>query len=272
MNDPSILLRLRELLDSLCWGEFLWKMTACSVVFFACGAFVRLISGKGNGFTQSAAVCLNMQFTYLLVIGLYVLLPFLRGRLGELPFLHADSWQLRLTDLTQCADAELERGIVRLALLTTVSSILDAILPRPEKRRKRLLLRFGSAMLTVAIYSFACLLLESACPQVFGFWGMAAVAGLCLLILLIGVLHLLLKLVMAEDSKGLGGLYRFFYTRPVGRQILFGMLTMGLFLASLLVLNRDDVGTVAFSDFAPLPYLFSWLCIWVLMWLFPAVL
>jgi hypothetical protein len=233
---------------------------------------MRLMFGKGSGFTQSATVCLSMQFTYLLVIGMYALLPFLRDKLSALPFLLVDSWQLELIDIAHCSDAALENGVVRLALLTWITSALDTHLPRPETRRKRLLLRFGCTGLAVAIYSFVCLLLQSACPQIFGFWGMVVIVVGCCLILLIGVLHLLLKLVMADDSKGLGGLYRFFYTRPAGRQILFGMLTMGMFLVSMLVLNRDGVGTFAFSTFAPGPYAFALCCIWLLLWLFASLL
>ena len=272
MNDPSILLRLREFMDSLYWGDFLWNMAAFCVVFFACGTVMRLIFGKGSGFTQSATVCLSMQFTYLLVIGMYALLPFLRGRMGELPFLLVDSWQLELINIVQCSDATLENGMVRLAILTWITSVLDTHLPRPEKRRNRLLLRFGSTLLAVAVYSFVCLLIQSACPQIFGFWGMVVIVGGCCLILLIGVLHLLLKLVMADAGKGLGGVYRFFYTQPTGRQILFGMLTMGMFLASMLVLNRDGVGTFAFHTFAPGPYAFTLCCIWLLLNLFSSLL
>lgn len=272
MNVPSVLFRFQEFIASLTWGSFLWSLMGFSVGLCACGVVARLIAGKGSALTQAVNAALSIQFTYLTGIGLFALFPMFRTALAAFPFVHSDSYQFIIWELTAAPESVLQAGITRLAILSFIVCLLETYLPRPEKLRKQLFVRVGSSLLALAIYSFLCLLLTAACPQAFSPWGMAVVLGFCAFVLMIGLLHILLGLVLASEGKLIGWLYRFFYTSTTGRQILHTISSSAVFLLSAYLLNRNGIGCFMFSAFDAVPYFFALAFNLLLLHLFSSVL
>ncbi|MBR2047721.1 MAG: hypothetical protein IJ960_03905 [Oscillospiraceae bacterium] len=239
---------------------FLRNLFWMALVLCAFGITARLFLGKGSGFSQAISACMSIQFTYLFAIGLYVLLPVLRTKMAALPFVEVSSVEFHLWELINAPNGILIGGMVRLALLSLVVNLLEERMPGAKKLLPWLLCRVVNAVLSIAVYSFLCLLLESAFPWFFDAAGALMVLAVWGLIILVGLIRGLMNVALATVPKMIEKVYTFFYSREKdkdkdkgpGKVITKSIYSALAFLVVVLILNRESVGVFSFSDFSVL--------------------
>ena len=258
---------------------FLRELFWMALVLCAFGVLSRLFLGKGSGFSQAITDSMSVQFTYLFAIALYVLLPVLRTSMQALPFVEVSSQQFHLWELINAPNAILIGGMVRLALLSLVVNLLEERMPAAKKLLPWLLYRMVNAVLSLAVYSFLCLLLDAAFPSIFGAVGAIITLAVWGLIILVGIVRGLMNIAMAAVPKMVDKIYTFFYSRDKdkdkdkgpGKVITKSIYSALAFLLVVLILNRESVGVFAFSAFSILGLVGAAVIVLVTMKLFASI-
>lgn len=254
---------------------FLRELFWIALVLCAFGILSRLFLGKGSGFSQAITAAMSVQFTYLFAICLYVLLPVLRTSMQALPFVEVSSQEFHLWELINAPNGILIGGMVKLALLSLVVNLLEERMPAAKKLLGWLVYRVVNAVLSLAVYSFLCLLLEAAFPSVFGAVGALITLILWGLIVLVGVVRGLMNIAMAAVPKMIDTVYTFFYSRDKdkgpGKVITKSIYSSLAFLVVVLILNREAVGAFAFSAFSIVGLVGATVIVLVTMKLFASI-
>lgn len=256
LND-RLLLPLVELLHFDRAGSYLENLLWLALALWILGVGGRLLWGKDSGFSRIVLACLSIQFTYLLAIGLYALIPALRFELQALPFVSISRHQFQLMELDQISADALSGGIIRLALLSGLVILVEDRMPKGKKLLSWLALRAVNGMLSIGIYSFLTLLLGSCCPGFFGTPALAVVLAVAGSVILLGIIRCLLNIAMNAVPKLIDKLYSFFYSREkgLGKGITRTVYSALGFLLVVLLLNREGIGCFPFEALSVLPLL-----------------
>lgn len=261
-------------------ADFLRNLIYFAVILCACGILVRLFLGKSSGFAQAMAACQSIQFTYLMVIALYLLLPALRTQIFPLPFLSVTSEQYQLWELMVAPNEVLTDGIFRLAVLSLIVNLLEDNLPKAKKLIPWLLWRGVSALLSIAVYSFLLMVLDAAFADVPSWIGPVVVLILWSFVILVGIIRGLMNIALASVPKVLESVYTFFYSRDKkkekdkevdkgpGKVLTKSIFSAIAFLVVVLILNRQSIGVFMFAELSLFSFLVATVVVLVTMNLF----
>lgn len=281
-------LKINELIETRIWAplvtffqagsslEFLRNLVYLAVILCACGIVARLFLGKASGFSQAMIACQSIQFTYLIIIFLYLLLPALRTQIYPMPFTTVTKDQFQLWELMNAPNEVLADGMVQLAALSLIVNVLEEHLPKAKKLLPWFMWRVVSATLSIAVYSFLFLVMNAAFADLPKWVGLLVVLGFWALVILVGIARGLMNVAMASVPKFVDSLYTFFYSRDKdkdkdkgpGKVLTKSIFSAIAFLMVVLVMNRESIGVFLFTGLPLLSFFAAGLVVLVTMLLF----
>ena len=239
-----------QLSGAVDWLYLLKVAVLMSLAVCLLGTILRLIFGRRSSVTRAVSASISIALVYLLSILIYVLLPELRSILPALPFISVSGEAFYLWDIAELSGSVLYGGLLRLFILAFLVNLLESLLPHGKKLISWYFLRCLTVLAALCAYGAICWLVDAFVPQVFTAWSQAIVIILWAAIALIGLTRLLLTLILTVVNPIIAGLYAFFFSNIIGKQLTKSILTTAVIVLLIAALQQFGLNGFVFSDFS----------------------
>ena len=180
----------------------------------------RLILGKHSSLNHTISSAMGLLFLYAFFLVLYTFQPFsLMELLSPLPFLVFAGDSVMLISFQSGAFSVLCHELLSLIILVFLYNLIDLILPRGKGIVSWYLLRFVTISLAMALHVAADWAFDTYLPEMLVTYAPIILLGILLGLMLMGVLNFLLGLLLAVYDPILGGIYTFFFSNILGKQL-----------------------------------------------------
>lgn len=243
------------------------------VVFVAAlvglGVVFKLLFGKKSDINHAMSSAAGILVVYVLTVVVYAFQPAgLSDLLSPLPFVTFVQDYLFVLPFHGTAFETLCSQILSLILLSFVVNLVDAVLPEGENPVTWFLSRFLSVILAMGLHLVANWAITKYLPSTLVYHAPAVLLVVLLCFLMVGVFKVVLGVFLTVFNPIVGGIYTFFFSNLIGRQVsksvLSTFLICGVFYAmdhfSYLVVH---IGPSALPAYLPL--LPGFLIIWYLL-------
>lgn len=225
----------------------------------------KLIFGRNSIINRSLRASIGILFIYVCTVLIYTFDPAgLASLLPPLPFLGLNGVTAVLFSFENAAFPVICHEILSMILLAFVYHVIDAFMPTGV-RLYWLLYRFLTVGMSLALHYFVSWLLNTFMPSVLVLYAPTVLLVVLFLGLFLGLLKVVLGLVLAVANPILGGIYAFFFSSKIGRDVSKAVVT-ALFL-TVLVYILERLGYQSFGvDIAALITYIPTLLILLLVW------
>ena len=233
------------------------------------GVVFKLIFGKKSDLNHAMSSAAGILVIYVLTVIVYAFQPAgLSKLLSPLPFVTFVQDYLFVLPFQGTAFETLCSQILSLILLSFVVNCADALLPEGENPVTWFLSRFLSVILAMGLHVVANWAIAKYLPASLAYHAPTVLLILLLCFLLIGVFKVVLGVFLTVVNPIIGGIYTFFFSNLIGRQVtksvLSTFLICGVFYAmdhfNFLIIHISPAALPAY-----LPLLPGFLIIWYLL-------
>ena len=204
--------------------------------FLILGILGRMLLGRRSGANRALSSAMGILFIYVVTVAIYAFRPWsLEELISPLPFAAFSGDYLVLFSFRSAQASAICFQLVSMLILAFLVNLLDSLIPQGKSVLGWYCLRFATVLLSMLIHFLVCQVLASYLPGVLLEYAPMILLGVLALMLGLGVLNLLLGLVLTVVNPILGGIYAFFFSNRVGRQ-LTGAVGSTLVLAGLVYL------------------------------------
>lgn len=258
-------------LDKIIPAEVDFVSTLMFVGFFALaltvvGILVRLIIGKNSALNQALTSALGILLIYVVSVLIYTFNPRnLSQYLSPLPFVTFSGDSLVLFSFLGGNFEAICRELLSMVILAFLANLLDDLIPNGSRILTWILLRLVTVLGAMAVHYFVNGLLNAHLP---GFLeGHAPVILFCILIfmVLLGILKVVLGLFLTVINPVIGGLYAFFFSNRIGKQISKAIVSTLILSGFVFALEYLGFGAISISVSALQSYVPT-LAILMLVW------
>lgn len=244
------------------------------VLFLAAGALVvallsRLIFGRRSAWNHAISSAMGILIIYVVTVAVYTFQPGnLSSYLSPLPFIQFSGSNLYFLSFRDAGIDTLCENILSLLILAFLVNAIDCLIPRGKRIFGWYLLRFLSVAVAIGLHYAVNLAAHTFLPGVLVTYAPIILIGILLAMFLLGVLNVLLSLLLIAVNPILGGIYAFFFSNILGKQLTKSMLTTVLICALFFALSCLDISVVCISAdalVAYIPLLIVLLVLWYLI-------
>lgn len=210
-----------------------------ALILLGIGIVGRVVLGKRSALNHSVSSSMAVLFIYIVTTAIYSFSLFdLQTRLPSLPFITLAEDTLVLFPFRGTSLHLICTQVLPLLILCFLVNLLDDFIPQGKNPVTWFLLRFvtiGFAMFlnTVTFWAFNTFL-----PTVLVTYAPMILLGVLVALLLLGVVNVLLGLVLTVVNPILGGIYAFFFSNMIGKEITKAVFSTVLLCILFLVLEQ----------------------------------
>lgn len=233
--------------------QFLVLFAVASLIM---GIFGRVVMGKRSSLNHSTSSAMGILFVYALTIVIYTFQPLeLMQLLSPLPFVTFYQDFIVLCPVIGVSFSILCSQTLRLIILSFLVNLLDTFLPKGHSLFSWYFYRLITVALAVIAHVLVHWAFNTYLPTVLVTY--APMILLCILIgmLFLGVLNLLLGVALTIMNPVIGGLYTFFFSHAVGKQITKAVFSSALILAVFVLLDKLGYILISIAPSAILSYI-----------------
>lgn len=223
--------------DTASFLKLIGIVALCAIVV---GLLGRLFFGRRSGLNRAVSSSLGILMLYVLGVALYISGLHFDGLLTSLPFVQVQGDSLAIFAFSQFPFPVICAQVLRMVILAFVMNLLDRWIPRGKNPFTWLLLRCLCLAAATAAQLLIVYLVNTFLPQLFATWAPVALLLILAAMLLLGVLKIFVGLALATVNPLLGGLYTFFFSTLVGKQLSKAVFITALL--SLLVYALEQAG------------------------------
>ena len=230
------------------------------------GLLGRFVFGKRSNLNHAIASAMAILFIYVLSIVVYTFNPADLSRyLPTLPFVHFSEDSLYIFPFNKanipgiCADA------LSLIILSFLVNLLDTFIPKGKSVKGWYFLRFLSIVFAIGLHNSVSWALHTFLPSVLVNYAPIILLSVLIVMLLLGVLNVLLGLVLTVVNPILGGIYAFFFSNILGKQLSKSILTSAIICGVFYLLSHFGYRLICISAAALLSY-FPLLIVLLVLW------
>ena len=233
------------------------------------GVVFKLIFGKKSDLNHAMSSAAGILVVYVLTIIVYAFQPKgLSKLLSPLPFVTFVQDYLFILPFRGTPFETLCSQILSLILLSFVVNCVDTLLPEGENPVTWFLSRFLSVILAMGLHVAANWAISKYLPSVLVYHAPAVLLVLLLCFLLVGVFKVILGVFLTVVNPIVGGIYTFFFSNLIGRQVTKSVLSTFLICGVFYAMDRFnflivEIGPGALPAYLPL--LPGFLIIWYLL-------
>ena len=230
------------------------------LIFFAgsimAGALGRVVFGKRSGLNHALSSAMGILFIYVITILIYTFQPWnLMQYLSPLPYItFADSF-IVISPILGTSLSLFCSQTVSLIILAFLVNLLDTFMPRGSE----IFSWFGLRLITVALSMALHLLVKWACsqflPQVLVLYAPVILLGILLSMLLMGVLNVVLGVVLTAMDPIFGGIYAFFFSNIIGKQLTKAVFSAAVICGLLIGLDHFGYTVICITPSALIAYI-----------------
>ena len=243
------------------------------VVFVAAlvglGVVFKLLFGKKSDINHATSSAAGILVVYVLTVVVYAFQPAgLSKLLSPLPFVTFVQDYLFVLPFHGTAFETLCTQILSLILLSFVVNLVDAVLPEGDNPITWFLSRFLSVILAMGLHVAANWAIAKYLPSSLVYHAPAVLLVVLLCFLLVGVFKVVLGVFLTVVNPIVGGIYTFFFSSLIGRQVSKSVLSTALICGVFYAMDYFDflvihIGPSALPAYLPL--LPGFLIIWYLL-------
>ena len=230
------------------------------------GLLGRLLFGKRSNLNHAISSAMAILFIYVLSIVVYTFNPAGLSRyLSPLPFVHFSENYLYLFPFNEANIAGICSDALSLVILSFLVNLLDSFIPKGKSVTSWYLLRFLSILLAIGLHGSVSWALHTLLPGVLVTYAPIILLGILIIMLFLGVLNVLLGLVLTVVNPILGGIYAFFFSNILGKQLSKSILTSAMICGTFYFLSHFGYRLICISATALLSY-FPLLIVLLVLW------
>lgn len=228
----------------------------------------RMILGKRSSLNHSISSAMGILFVYALSMILYTFQPFpFLETLSPLPFLVFAGDSVMLISLQNGAFSVLCHELLSLIILAFLFNLLDSIFPKGKSIVTWYFWRFITISLAMALHVAADWAFDTYLPELLVTYAPMILLGILFSLLLMGVLNFLLGLLLAVYDQILGGIYTFFFSSIVGKQLTKAVATTFVLCIVFFFMGHFGYTMILATEEALLTYIPAGLALLVLWFL-----
>ena len=233
------------------------------------GMLFKLIFGNKSDLNHALSSSAGILTVYVLTVVVYAFQPAgLSKLLSPLPFVTFVQDYLFVLPFHGTAFETLCSQILALILLSFVVNCMDALLPDGDNPFTWFLSRFLSVILAMGLHLVANWAIEKYLPSALVYHAPAVLLVVLVCFLLLGLLKLVLGIFLTVVNPILGGIYTFFFSNLIGRQVSKSVLSTAILCGVFYAMDHFNFLIIHISPAALpayLPLLPGFLIIWYLL-------
>jgi len=229
----------------------------------------RMILGKQSSLNHSISSAMGILFLYAASMILYTFQPWpFLEKLSPLPFMVFAGDYMLVISFQNGVFSVLCHELLSLIILAFLFNLLDTIMPKGKSIVTWYLLRFVTIALAMALHVAADWAFDTYLPEVLVTYAPVILLGILFSLLLMGILNFLLGLLLAVFDPILGGIYTFFFSTIVGKQLTKAVVTSCILCAVFFLLGHFGYTLICVTEGALLTYIpigLAMLILWFLI-------
>lgn len=239
------------------------------VGFMVMGLLGRLAMGKRSDLNHAVSSSMGILFIYAVTVAIYTFQPHnLTEYLSPLPFVTLAGDYLILLPFQEMAFSFTCAQVLSLVILAFLVNLLDTFIPKGENVLSWYLLRFVTVVLAMGAHYAVHWAFNAFLPLVSATYAPMILLGILAAMLLLSVLNLVLGVVLTMMDPIFGGIYAFFFSNIVGKQLTKAVLTTALICGVFFLLETMGYAIIVLSAAALaacVPLVIVLLILWYLL-------
>lgn len=250
-------------------GSTLKFLAMFTAGFLLLGVLGRMLLGRRSGANHALSSAVGILFIYAVSVAIYAFRPWnLEDLISPLPFTAFAGEYLVLFPLRSAELNSVCFELVSMLILAFLVNLLDSLLPQGKSVLGWYFLRFVTVILAMLAHLLVRWGIASYMPGVLLEYAPMILLGVLGVMLALGVLNLLLGLVLTVANPILGGIYAFFFSNLVGRQLTRAVGTTAVLTGLVYLMEHFGITALCITQSALIscaPLLLVVLILWYLI-------
>ena len=250
-------------------GSTLKFLAMFTAGFLILGILGRMLLGRRSGANHALSSAVGILFIYAVSVAIYAFRPWnLEDLISPLPFTAFSGEYLVLFPLRSAELNSVCFELVSMLILAFLVNLLDSLLPQGKRVLGWYFLRFVTVILAMLAHLLVRWGIASYLPGVLLEYAPMILLGVLGVMLALGVLNLLLGLVLTVANPILGGIYAFFFSNLVGRQLTRAVGTTAVLTGLVYLMEHFGITALCITQSALIscaPLLLVVLILWYLI-------
>lgn len=250
-------------------GSTLKFLAMFTAGFLLLGILGRMLLGRRSGANHALSSAVGILFIYAVSVAIYAFRPWnLEDLISPLPFTAFSGEYLVLFPLRSAELNSVCFELVSMLILAFLVNLLDSLLPQGKRVLGWYFLRFVTVILAMLAHLLVRWGIASYMPGVLLEYAPMILLGVLGVMLALGVLNLLLGLVLTVANPILGGIYAFFFSNLVGRQLTRAVGTTAVLTGLVYLMEHFGITALCITQSALIscaPLLLVVLILWYLI-------
>lgn len=249
--------------------DSLWKIALILLVgILLLGVLGRVIFGKRSALNHAVSSAIGILFIYGLNVVLKSLGADFQEFIAPMPFVSISDGQLILFSFGDAHYTTLCAELLSMIILAFLVNLADSWLPKGKNLFTWLLFRTLTVLIAYILHLIVVGLFATYLPEGIVTYAPVILLALLLLLLLTGVLKVVVGGLLGALNPIIGGLYTFFFSTVIGKQVSKAMLTTAILCALVIGLRQVGITAIAISTsalVAYVPFILILLVIWFIV-------
>ena len=204
-------------IDFAAMAKFMLLFAAGSLVM---GLLGRVVLGKRSSLNHSLSSVMAILFIYAVTVVVYTFKPWnLAELLSPLPFVTFVGEFMVVLPFEGAQFTALCHEILSLVILAFLVNLLDSFIPQGKNVVSWFLLRLVSVVLAMLLHLLVRWAFDTYLPDVLVTYAPTILLLTLIGLLFLGVLNILLSVVLTAVNPVIGGIYAFFFSNAIGKQL-----------------------------------------------------
>lgn len=255
--------------ESLDVQVYLKASVVFSVASLLIGILGRFLFGKKSTLNHAISSSISILYIYVITIVVYSLGVNLEFLISPLPFIQLSQNTLSIFVFEGVHYTEICNQILSMIILAFLANLADSWLPVGKNLFAWFFFRIISVLLAMILHLIANAILTALLPEGFLMWAPVILLGLLVSLLAVGLLKIPIgALLSVSVHPFIGILYTFFFANIIGKQISKAMLSTGLLVGLVYLLNYFQITALFIASaalIAYIPLLIILLVVWYLV-------
>ena len=246
--------------------KFLFFFSVMSLVM---GILARFVMGKRSSLNHAMSSSMGILFVYAATICIYTFRPWkLDMLLTPLPFVTLFEDFIVLSPIIDISLSLFCTQTLSLIILSFLVNLLDTFIPKGNGILSWYIYRFITVALAMVLHVIVHWACNTYLPTGLMTYAPIALLGVLLSMLLLGVLNIILGIALTVINPIFGGIYTFFFSNIIGKQITKAVFSSVLICALFILLEKMGYIVIFLSASAIIscvPLILVLLILWYLL-------
>lgn len=231
------------------------------LLFYAAGSLIlgvlgRIFLGKRSSLNHSVSAAMGILFIYTVTIVVYTFMPWnLTELLSPLPFVTFAGDYLVIFPFQGAGIPAICSQVLSMIILAFLFNLLDSLIPNGKSMIGWFCYRVLSVILAMGLHLVVTWVFRTFLPNVLVTYAPIILLAVLMCMLLLGILNVILGLVLTAVNPIIGGIYAFFFSNMIGKQLTKAVFTAGILCIVVFLLGHFGYTVICITQAALMAYI-----------------